>query len=452
MVRALRGMAAAVLLALVIGGSFATGRQLRQSVAGPIGSRVTALPGVGIGAGAGLMPGFAQSDDTSPASTFQDVYTYVKQQYVDRVDNDQKLGFGAVRSMLAALDDPKTRFYDPAQKQRLINELAGNYSGIGAVLTVVKEKRGEVEQNRLAVVAPVPGGPADRAGIRPGDVINYIDKRWVIAYDPRYDLSQLRLNRANAVQYDKEWKDATKRLADGISLPKALDVLSSTQKPLQLVIERAGSPSPISVTVDPAPFVLKPAEYRRLNDHVGYLRITEFNDAAGAAIHEAAQDTQIHGLIVDLRDAAGGPIVGTSPLPIAAQDLLGAFTRGGVVANLVTKGNERQSIAVSGEHHPVKLAVLINRGTANIAEVVAAALKERGGAVLIGSRSFGDAIYQRLVPLRDDTAMTLTAGKFFTATGGDFGKKGIAPDIAMAVGGPQPDDAAVRRALGVVEG
>ncbi|MGC8667455.1 MAG: S41 family peptidase [Chthonomonadales bacterium] len=452
MVRAFKGLAAGVLLALVIGGSFATGRHLRYAIAGPVGSRVTALPGVGIGSATGTGTAFIQSDDASPANTFQDVYTYVKQQYVDRVENDEKLSFGAVRSMLAALDDPKTRFYDPAQKQRLVNELAGNFSGIGAILTVVKEKRGEVEQNRLAVVAPVPGGPADRAGIRPGDVINYIDKRWVIAYDPRYELSQLRLDRMNAVQYDKEWKDATKRLADGISLPKALDVLSSTQKPVNLVIERAGSPSPISVTVDPGPYVLKPAEYRRLNDHTGYLRITEFNDAAGAAIREAAQDEQMRGLVVDLRGAAEGPVSGASPLPQSAQDLLAAFTRGGVVANLLTKGSERQSLSVPAGRRTVKLAVLINRGTANIAEVVAAALKERGGAVVIGSRSFGDAVYQRLVPLRDDTAMTVTAGKFLTATGGDFGKKGIAPDVAMAVGGPQPDDAAVRRAVGIVEG
>lgn len=452
MARALRGLAAGVLLALVIGGSFATGRQLRRAVAGPIESRVTALPGVGIGTSSDAGSPFIQSDDASPANTFQDVYTYVKQQYVDRVDNDEKLSYGAVRSMLASLDDPKTRFYDPDQKRRLMNELSGTYSGIGAVLTVVKEKRGGVEQNRLAVVAPVPGGPADRAGIRPGDIINYIDQRWVIAYDPRYELSQFRLDRMNAVQYDKEWKQATKRLADGISLPKALDLLGSTQKPVSLVIERAGSPSPISVKVDPGTFVLEPAEYRRVDDHTGYLRVTEFNEAAGAAIRQAAADAQIKGLVIDLRDAAGGPVAGPSPLPQPAQDLLTAFTHGGVVANLITKGNERQAVSVPAGHRALKLAVLINRGTANIAEVVAAALKERGGAVIIGSRSFGDAVYERLMPLRDDTAMTLTAGKFLTATGGDFGKQGITPDIAMAVGGPQPDDAAVRRALGVIEG
>src|SRR6185503_2560259 len=101
----------------------------------------------------------------------------------------------------------------------------------------------------------------------------------------------------------------------------------------------------------------------------------------------------------------------------------------------------------------LRVIVLINHGTANVAEVVTSALKEKAGATLIGTHTFGDSIMQRLVSLRDGAAMTLSAGKYLTATGQEFTGKGIQPDVAMATGGPQmAEDAAYKRAVATLSG
>ncbi|HXG23469.1 MAG TPA: S41 family peptidase, partial [Chthonomonadales bacterium] len=108
----------------------------------------------------------------------------------------------------------------------------------------------------------------------------------------------------------------------------------------------------------------------------------------------------------------------------------------------------------ASSHAPArKLVVLVNRGTANVAELVAAALKEKAGAILMGTPTFGDSIMQKLVPLQNGAAMTVTAGKFLTASGVDFAGKGLTPDVAVAMTGARSTgDAMVQRALSTLGG
>ncbi len=100
-------------LALLIGASFAGGQRLRQAVVSPVRTQLTSLPEMGISGPVGLGSGFEQGDDSTPAETFQDVYKYIKSEYVDHVSTDKKLSFGAVRTMiilsLPRMADPRTR-------------------------------------------------------------------------------------------------------------------------------------------------------------------------------------------------------------------------------------------------------------------------------------------------------------------------------------------------------
>ncbi len=456
MIRPLKFVILIAALALVVGASFAGGRQLRRVAAGPLhrSARLTSLRGEGI-SGVDLVAASDASDDSSPGETFQTVYQYIKSDYVDRVDNDAKLSNGAVKRMLLSLDDPHTRFLEPAQLKELEDQLNGTYTGIGATVTVVKEQKNGVDYRRLAVVAPAIGGPSDKAGMQPGDLITSVDGKWVIAYDPRSELDGIRNSNKSEAEKKNEVKDLAKRFTEGITLTKALDLLDAKDgKAMELTLERKGSPTPIKVKLTTATVTVDPVEFRSLGGDAAYLRVTEFSNKAAAAIPAALQQAAGKRLVLDLRDNSGGPVSGSEVLPKAAQELLSQLTKGGPVGTVVRKGNTHETIDVAaGAGWRAPIAVLVNGGTANTAELVASVLKEKAGAKLLGSHTFGDSVFEKLVTLRDGTAMTLTAGKLLTSDGQEFAGKGLQPDVAMDAGSPQPgNDPVVDRAASALAG
>jgi carboxyl-terminal processing protease len=442
-------------LGLVVYGSFAGGQMLRKASVGPIevDMRVSSLPESNIG-GSGSAKAAEQDETGNPAETFQEVLRYVKLKYVDRIDDDKKLGFGAVRTMLISLDDPKTRFLEPDQRKALLEQINGSYTGIGANLTVVKQKKGKIDQRRLAVVAPAPGGPADKAGLRPGDILTEIDGHWIIAYDPRADLADLHLKTpTDDKEYRKAYREAAKKLTDGVTLPKALERLTGKDgKELTLTVERTGAPQPLKVKVTTATTSVEPVEFKELNANTAYLRVTQFNDRATEAFSAALSNAKQKNLILDLRDNAGGPAQGRTAGALgSALSLVTQLTPGGQVATIERKGKVTEPLTVKGTGGKLKTVVLVNGGTANLAEMVASALKEKGRATLVGSKTFGDAAFQKLVDLQDGAAMTLTAGKFLSGAGADL-SKGLLPDVQVVAGGPQSGDAVVNKALAALAG
>lgn len=442
--------------ALVVGASFAGGRHLRR-IAAPgsaLGGRITSLADAGIS-----LPdasGATPNENRNPADTFLEVQRFVKSEYVEHISDDRKLAQGTVRAMLMSLDDPKTRYYDPGQKAVLDQQLSGSYGGIGAVLGVIKQKKNGIDQRRLAVIAPVPGGPAEKADLHAGDVVTEVDGKWVIAYDPRLDLDRLHVSSMNETQYRQAFRDATKKLVDGVALPRALEVLGTgAGQPLTLTVERPGTTGTKKVVVTRAATTVTPVEFRSLTSRVGYLRVSQFNNAATAEVEKALTGAKVSSLIVDLRNNPGGPETeARSGVTGTATALLAHLGVDGVVGAEVRKGNRRvplQVKAASSERRSV--VVLVNRGTANFAEMVAAALREKAGAKLVGSATFGDGTLQLLVPLSGGSAMTVTAGHLLTANGTEIGRKALTPDIAVATGGPRTEgDTAVERALRALNG
>jgi carboxyl-terminal processing protease len=434
--------------------SFVYGQSLRQSVsASPrparLDNRVSSLPQSGIG-------GTASTDDFDPGDvppdeTFKEVLRYVRGDYVEKVEDEKKLGFGAVRSMLASLDDPKTRFLDPAQRRQFIDQMNGQYSGIGASLAVIKQRKGTgktaIEQRRLAIAAPIPGGPAATSGLLSGDIITEIDGKWVIAYDPRLEYEPQSTESDDAPAGGRTTGGAES--PKGLSLPKALELLSTSEgKVITLTVERPGTAQPLKVSVAAGRGTAEPAEFRQVDSRTGYLRITQFNDRATEQFSTALASARVSSLVVDLRDNVGGAVTSRKTGALgSALSLLGKLSGPGQVGTVLRRGNGSEplnSVTVSTGRY--KLAVIVNGGTSNIAELVAATLRERAGATVVGARTFGDSAYQKLVELRDGAGMTVTTGKLLTSKGMDFSGKGIVIDVPMSVGEPRSNDAAVLRA------
>lgn len=396
------------------------------------------------------------SDDfsgTGPGATFQNIYLLVKRHFVDPLPDDSKLAHGAASAMVASLGDPDSRFMEAPEITEINSETQGQYHGIGAALAVKRVAHAKTAnvpaytEFRLTTVAPLPGSPAEKAGLRPGDVITAINGAWVYNDKFVYDQTNaLRKIQDDPVSFNKMVTTLQKKIDTSVSLSDAETKLDDpTVKTVALTVARSGSPQPLTFTLNTsAPTVISPIVSRSLSGGIGYIKIVQFSPGADKAFANALANFGMDpkGLVIDLRDSPGGMLdIGAS----IASKLTSATTLG----YIETKGKKLQPIPITADA-PVAypIVVLINQGTANTAELLAATLQSKG-AKLVGGKTFGDASDVKLILLRDGSGFTMTVGKLMTAAHGQFGGVGIKPDVLVPNG---TADEQLNRAIGVLSG
>jgi carboxyl-terminal processing protease len=450
----IRRSALVVALIGVILGAFGIGRRLgahgRQALPGPrriLSADADANADYGVG---GLAVN-GQETHVPPSDIFEQVLDNVQKQYVRSYGGERRLSDGALAQMLASLDDPKTDFLPAEMGKARIEAIQGRFYGIGAVLTVTQTKNEDVTIRHLTVVSVWPGGPAERAGLKSGDQITQIDAHWVIAYNVGADLA-----REHRELHGEDPASAVSggsnpgRLKAGYSLQKALELLVEGEgRTHELSVIRPGEALPRKVTVTTALTSADPAEFRMLRDGIGYLRIRQFNDRSRHVCSDELQSASgLKGLVVDLRQCSGGVtaaattgIDGYTP----ARELIAMLTAGGEVAVVERRPGQRQPLRIAaspGRLH-IPLAVLIDAGTANLGELVAAALHDAGQAKLIGTRSFGDDVLQMVAPLKSGGAFEIASAHLYTLAGADLAD-GLRPDIDLGPEGVAGDGAVER--------
>ncbi len=391
--------------------------------------------------------------DTSPGATFEQVYALVERNFVDPLPTDAQMAHGAASAMLASLQDPDSRFLEAPEVAEMNAESQGQYKGIGAATAVRRlphAKAGDIPaytEYRLVVVAPLPGSPAEKAGLQAGDTIAAINGQWV--YSDAYVYGQTKALKAvqdDPVTFNKMLAALQKKIDGSLSLSQAQTKLSDpAAKTIALSVSRTGLPQPLALTLDTsAPTIVSPITARTLSGGIGYIKIAAFTSGADKDFSAALAGfgSAPKGLVLDLRNSPGGLLeVGTA---IAAK-----LSSTPTLGFLETKGKKVQPITVTPDS-PVAypIVVLVNGGTANTAELLASALQSKG-AKLIGSTTFGDASDVKLITLHDGSGFTMTVGKLTTAAHGAFGGLGIKPDIVLP---NTAGDAPLDRAVDVLSG
>jgi carboxyl-terminal processing protease len=300
-----------------------------------------------------------------------------------------RLQQAAVEGMLNALDDRWSAYYAPADFARFEQVLSGSYSGVG-----IWVRRGG--DGRLHVVSVQPHSPARRAGLRSGDVLLAVGDQPV----------------------------GERSVADVVS---ALRGEVGTTVTLRL--ERDGRI--VSLRMKRAAVTDDDVHASMISRGVEQLRIAAFTRGVGRWVSNrvaAAQRQHLAGIVLDLRGDPGG-------LLEEAVQTASAFLDGGPVVSYEQRGSTPRILDASGHGDTTTpLVVLVDGGTASAAEIVAAALQDRGRAVLLGSRTFGKGSVQAPSQLSDGSALELTVGRYLTPTGRSLDGVGVDPDVAVAPG------------------
>lgn len=317
---------------------------------------------------------------------------------------------GMVRGLRRSYGDRFSEYFSPAMLTRFNEEIAGRFSGIG--LSVTEVERG------LRVARVFERSPAERAGIEAGDTIVSVDGRSIAGLGS---------------------VAATTRIKGPEGSEVVVGVLDRPRGEVRQVrLTRAEIEVPV---VDSS---VKTLDGERL----GYLRLAAFSSGAHGAVREGVRKLRrrkASGLVLDLR-ANGGGLLQEAVLTASVF-----LPEGDVVVSTRSRTQGETVYEAEGGNLPLlPVVVLIDRGTASAAEILAAALADDAGAELVGTRSFGKGVFQQEVGLSNGGALKLTVGEYFTPDGTNLAGKGIHPDVRATDAPATPRDEALDRALRVL--
>ncbi len=339
---------------------------------------------------------FAKEDPKKPDLTndqllgfFNAIADKLKSDHVADVTNRELLE-GALSGMISSLD-PHSSYLDEEKFNEMRNQAEGKFGGLGIEILI--------EKDGIKVISPIEDTPAQKAGIKPGDMIVAIEG------DPISSMSGF---------------EALKKLRGDPGTDVNITIYREHQSPFDVKITRE------FIKVHPVKF--------RTEGHVGYIRITTFNDDTTSELIKAIRSIQkelgakLYGYVIDLRNNPGGLLdqaVSVTSLFIGKDK---------PVVSIKGKGKKQFAEFKSNSSDMTKglpLVVLVNSGSASASEIVAGALQDYKRAVIVGTKSFGKGSVQRISPLRNIGALKLTIALYYTPNGRSIQKEGIEPDIKV---------------------
>ncbi|MEO8243069.1 MAG: S41 family peptidase [bacterium] len=337
---------------------------------------------------------------------FGDVFERIRNQYVEAPDS-KKLMEAAINGMLTSLD-PHSSYMNAEDFAAMQVQTKGEFGGLGIEVTQ--------QDGYVKVVSPIDGTPADKAGMKTGDIITQVDGKTVL----------------------------------GLTMDQAVDLMRGPiGSEVVITVVRDGVQDPFDVSIIRDTIKVAAVKGRVVGDTV-VLRITSFTDQTFSglkaelkkAVDEAGGMDKVNGFIIDLRNNPGG-------LLTQAIDVSDSFLEEGEIVS--TRGrnpadNERFNATPGDLANGKPVVVLINGGSASASEIVTGALQDHRRAIVVGTKSFGKGSVQTIIPVRGDGAMRLTTARYYTPSGRSIQALGVMPDIVVNQPPVDPNKAATDEA------
>jgi carboxyl-terminal processing protease len=347
-----------------------------------------------LGVGGNPPAGLVQDVDFTQ---FWEVWRDLKSHYYRQPVDEKTLFYGALRGLADSVDDPYTSYFEPVEAEEFTNDLKGEFSGIGAE---IGSKDGE-----LQVITPLPDSPAERAGIRPRDLIFKINDEDSIDMPVDVAVSKIRGPKGTQVHLQLG------RVKNGS--------VTGTRREFE----------PVDVTITREVITVKSVRVKSLDHGIVMIEIRNFNDDTEKLFRDAVDEAlskNAKGIIVDLRNDPGGYLD-------RAISVAGEWLKDQVVVQQRERGEitERYKGTGRGRLKGMKTVVLVNEGSASAAEIVAGALQDTGVATLVGAKTFGKGSVQDYQEYEDGSALKVTIAEWLTPNGRSINHEGIQPDVAV---------------------
>ncbi len=327
-------------------------------------------------------------------SPFWEAWDIIHNQYVDQPVDDTNLMRGAIRGMMESLGDPHSSYMDPEQYKQANSSLAGSYEGIGATVDITGEY--------LKIVSPMPGSPAEKAGLKPNDQVVGVNGT-----------------------------DVTGVPGD-LVLQKILGPAGTS---VTLTIERTdpatNQSKKFDVTITREKIVMHSATGKMLDNNIAYVQINTFGDNTTSELRQTLQTLMAqkpNGMILDLRNNGGGYLN-------TAIEVVSEFVKGGQTVMYEQFGNGTRNTfktTSGGLATNIPLVVLVNGGSASASEITAGAIQDLGRGKLVGETTYGKGSVQNWIALKDNQgAVRVTIARWLTPKGRQINGKGLEPDVVV---------------------
>lgn len=306
--------------------------------------------------------------------------------YEDEIDTD-KLAEGIYSGYTSALGDKYTVYYDEDETKALMESTSGTFSGVGATLTK------DADTGYATIVNVYEDSPAEKAGLKAGDILEKIDDHEV--GDEQLDT-----------------------VVSWIKGEKGTEV--------KITVLRDGEELELTATRDT--IEVKTVSYEMKENQIGYIRVSEFDTVTYDQFKEALDDLEnqgMQGLIVDLRNNPGGSLD-------TVTNMLRLLLPEGTIVSTKDKNGKKDEITCDGTHEFKKpMAVLVNQYSASASEIFSGAVQDYGTAKIVGVTTYGKGVVQQLMDLGDGTCLKVTIAEYYTPNGRSINGKGVEPDVEV---------------------
>lgn len=326
--------------------------------------------------------------------------------------NMEELEEGAIRGLVEALNDPYTDYFNVSESEEFLQETEGEYEGIGIYMAL------DTSKDMVIVLMPIKGSPAEEAGILPGDYIVEVDNRDVKGV-------------------------STEEIASLIKGKKETTVIVKFRR-----YNEDGTYEEFDKTLTRRKVDLNPFSSEVIEENIGYIAFTSFDEKAYSdfknAIQNMKEQTELKGIIIDLRDNPGG-------LLSTAARIIDDILPTGVITYTVDKNDKKEYIYSDSRTLDIPVVVIINENSASASEIMAAAVKDYSKGAVVGTTSFGKGLVQQLKSLGDETYLKVTISEYFSPSGNKINELGVEPNYIVEASEDLTVDIQLDKAIEVIK-